>query len=92
MRSVTTLRPVRDLCMSTERKMVGVMLFCLAKRKAIMYEIRNCSVLYKIKKKADVFQSLTFKDLNVRERFQARKSLNQYYEQLTGQSRKHKSL
>ena len=82
MRSVTTLRPLHDLCMSTEAKMVGVMLFCLQKQKATIYEIKTDSVLYKLKKKADVLQSLTFKDLKVCGRFEAKNCLNQHYDPL----------
>ena len=67
MRSVTTLRPLHDLCISTEAVRVGTMIFCLAKQKATIYEIKTDSVLYKLKKKADVLQGLTFKDLKVRE-------------------------
>ena len=82
MRSVTTLRPLHDLCMSTEAVRVGQMLYCLQKQKAIIYEIKTDSVLYKLKKKADVLQSLTFKDLKVRERFEANNCLNQHYDPL----------
>ena len=56
------------------------MLFCLQKQKATIYEIKTDSVLYKLKKKADVLQKLTFKDLKVRERFEAKKCLNQFYD------------
>ena len=82
MRSVTTLRPLHDLCMSTEAVRVGQMLYCLQKQKATIYEIKTDSVLYKLKKKADVLQTLTFKDLKVRERFEAKNCLNQHYDPL----------
>ena len=63
--------------------MVGTMLFCLHKQKATIYEIKTDSVLYKLKKKAgDLCRSLTFKDLKVRERFEAKNCLNQFYDPL----------
>ena len=52
MRSVTTMRPLHDLCMSTEAVRVGQMLYCLQKQKATIYEINTDSILYKLKKKS----------------------------------------
>ena len=54
MRSITTLRTLHDLRMSTEALRVGQMLFRLQKQKATIYEIKTDSVLYQLKKKADV--------------------------------------
>ena len=48
--SVTTLRPLHDLCMGTEAVRVGQMLYCLRKQKAVIYEIKTDSCLYKLPK------------------------------------------
>ncbi len=60
MRSTTTLRLLHDLCVSNEAVRVGTMIFCLAKQKATIQEIKADSILYKPKKKADVLQGMTF--------------------------------
>ena len=81
MRSVTTMRPLHDLCMSTEAVRVGQMLYCLQKQRAVIHEIKTDSVLYKLKKKSqDVLASLTFKDLKLRQRFESNNCLNQFHD------------
>ncbi|MDP7069711.1 MAG: HNH endonuclease, partial [Candidatus Peribacteraceae bacterium] len=69
--STTTLRPLHDLCMCTEAVRVGQMLYCLRKQRAVIYEVKTDSVLYKPgKKPKHVLEDITFKDLHVRDIFE----------------------
>jgi len=79
--SVTTLRPLHDLCMCTEAVRVGQMLYCLKKQKAVIYEIKTDSCLYKPGKKAKgILEELTFKELRLRDKFEksGMKRLNEH--------------
>ena len=69
--TTTSMRPLWDLCMCTEAVRVGQMLYVLKKQRAQIYELKTDSVLYKLpKNKKGVLETLTFKDLSVRDLFE----------------------
>ena len=80
MRSVSTLRPLHDLCMSTEAIRVGQMPYCLQKQKSTIYEIKTYSCLYRPPKRGkEVLKDLIFKDLGLCDKFEAKRCLDQCY-------------
>ena len=80
--STTSLRPLHDLCMSTEAVRVGQMIYCIRKSKAPVYEIKTDSVLYKLQRTRDVLDPMSFEDVaRVRDIFEGpnQRRLNQYF-------------
>jgi len=68
--SSTSHRPLHDLAMCTEAVRVGQMLYVLRKQRAIIYELKTDSVLYKPAKRAKgILEDLAFKDLRLRDLF-----------------------
>ncbi len=80
--TTTSMRPLHDLCMCTEAVRVGQMLYCLKRQRAICYELKTDSVLYRPLKRArtDALETLRFRDLRLRERFEpcGQRRLNEY--------------
>ena len=81
--STTTLRPIHDICMGTEAVRMGMMLYCLRKQRASIYELKTDSCLYKPQKRTKpVLEELTFKGLHVRDIFEpghGHKRLDEYF-------------
>ena len=80
--TTVSMRPLWDLCMGTEATRVGQMLHVLRKQRAQIYELKTDSVLYKLpKKKKGVLETLTFKNLSVRDLFEpaGQRRLDQHY-------------
>ena len=58
-------RPLHDLCMGTEALRVGQMLYSLKQARAVIYEIKTDSVLYKpLKRIPPKLAELRFRDLD----------------------------
>ena len=70
-----------DLCMSTDAVLrVGKILCCLQKQKAIIYEIKTDSCLYKLPNRAtEVLKDTAFRDLMPREKFEPKRCLDELY-------------
>ena len=82
MLSPTSLRPMHDLCLSSEAMRVGQILYCLHRQSAQVLELKTDSVLYRPMKRAKlVLQNLEFQHMSrLRDQFDPvrQKRLDQY--------------
>jgi hypothetical protein len=70
--STTSMRPLQDLTLCTEAVRVGQMLHALKRQRSVVYQMKTDSCLFRSLQRArtEVLESLTFRGLDLRERFE----------------------